>query len=332
MKIKFIQDLIDKVRNKVVLDSLPILKREWTPPNHTYKNLICVTGFTYSGSGALIDLLSEYDNVTSISYADKESGRRIENENKLEVDFFREIGGVLDLEKSFEYHTAYRNSYYISLFLHNAEYFYKKGGIYNDEYMRLTKEFLDNIINYQYSRRRNIGPMRHFYKKTLKARKYQNLVAPFVLNEDKRVISYTQKNLTIEQYHEIAKEYIKSVLKTIQSEDNLVLDQFLSMGKTDIDLFRKYIDNFKWIAVYRDPRDRFAWRTDSNTASMKEVNQFIELYKYQVEPYKNLNDKDYKFICFNDLILNYNKVKNEIEQFLGLNPKLHTKKISIFKP
>lgn len=276
--------------------------------------------------------MSEYENVTSISYADKESGRRSKKQNSLEVDFFREIGGPLDLEKSFNFHDPYRNAYFLSLFLHNSEYFYKKGGIYNDEYMRLTMEFLNEITQYQYTRRANIGPMSDFIKTSLKDKQYKNLIAPFVLNEDKRVISYKQKNLTVEQYQSIAKKYVKSVLKTIQSKDNLVLDQFISLGNSDIDWLRKYLDDFKWIAVYRDPRDRYVWGKSRNTDNTKSVNRFIDWYRYQVEPYKNLKDKYFKLICFNDLIINYDRVKEETEQFLGLDAKLHTKKYQYLNP
>lgn len=37
MKIKDIQDSIHIIKNKIILNSLPNLKRKWTPPKTTYK-------------------------------------------------------------------------------------------------------------------------------------------------------------------------------------------------------------------------------------------------------------------------------------------------------
>lgn len=78
MKIKYIQNFIDNI-NKNFPDFLPVLKHDYIPPISTYNKLICVTGFLYSGSGALIDLLKEFNNVTVLAYSDIESGEKNKN-------------------------------------------------------------------------------------------------------------------------------------------------------------------------------------------------------------------------------------------------------------
>ena len=75
---------------------------KYQKPTNTYKKFICVTGFLYSGSGALIDLLSEFENTTQNCIRDEESSN-LKVVSGQEFSFFSEYGGVLDLEKTFNF-------------------------------------------------------------------------------------------------------------------------------------------------------------------------------------------------------------------------------------
>lgn len=63
MRIKLIQNAIDIIRCKKrpkLVDEAPLEQYSvpYTEPLSTFKNLICLTGFGHSGSGALLDYLS----------------------------------------------------------------------------------------------------------------------------------------------------------------------------------------------------------------------------------------------------------------------------------
>lgn len=327
---KYIQNLKLKIIKNLRKHSIPEIKREYTPPSKTYKKAVCITGFGYSGSGALIDLLSEYDNVTSISYTDKESGKTSFGQ---EVDFFRDLGSPLILEKLFDcYDPWICNTFYLNLFITGVEYYYKQGGIYNDEYYRLSMEFLNKLIAYEYSINKSYGGVvSDLLKHSFKDKIYRNLKAPFVYVEDMQNTIYFRKNIGLKEYRTLAKEYITAFLNTIESNEFLILDQFLSCGIADINLFKQYLDNFKWIAVYRDPRDRFA--ALKRNPKMKENPQmFIDWYKQSVEPYTKINDHDFKLLRFEDLILNYKKTVSDVEKFIGLRSEQHNRKLEFLNP
>ena len=64
------------------------------------EKLICLCGFGWSGSGAVIDLLDEYENVSAYLEAQDESGELVRF--LPEIDIFRTVGGLFDLERVFD--------------------------------------------------------------------------------------------------------------------------------------------------------------------------------------------------------------------------------------
>ncbi len=328
MDIKSIKKSIDKkitnIRRK--FGYLPELSRPYTEPKRTYKKLILVTGFFYSGSGAVVDLLREFNNITAICKPDKESGTQLKKSKQQEVDFFRDYAGVLDLESAFEDFYPYSQDLKLKSFITISEYHYRKGGIYTDKFMQLTWDFINELVEYKKTLQHIPAGGRAFAMKESFLLNFKNLASPFVFKPEKGNVVYFLKNLSVKEYREIAKKYVTSVLKTINSKEILLLDQMISNGCTDIDKLEDYLGKFKNLAVYRDPRDVYTQAIQSNLKFMPhDVKIFTNWYRSYVEPYTKLQHEDFMLLRFEDVILNLEDTKKKILEFTNIDESHHTK-------
>lgn len=330
MKIKPIQKTIDFIRENATV-FLPSYSVPYKKPQSVYEKLICVTGFLYSGSGAVIDLLSEYDNITTIAYSDKESAKK--QKLQQEVEFFSSFGGVLELEQSFMFYYPYLNDLHIKMFITSAEYMYKKGGIFNDEYMKLVWEFINSIVDCKQKTESYLGIYKEYLHKNIYFKKYKNFSAPFVKDKKQGNIIYFPKNITTKEYRLLAQKFIKKFLKTIDSKEFLLLDQVFSNGCTDIDKLTEYFGEFKNIAVYRDPRDIYVETTRKNIPYIpRSPEAFVNWYKMIIPRYLDIKHKNFLMIKFEDLILNYDETKSKIEKFLEIDKTHHINPQTCLKP
>lgn len=321
---KSINKKIINIRRK--FGYLPEISRPYKEPKSTYKKLICVTGFFYSGSGAVVDLLREFNNITAICRPDKESGTQLKKSQQQEVDFFRDYSGVLDLESAFEAFYPYVQDLKLKSFITISEYHYRKGGIYTDKFMQLTWNFINELVEYKKTIPHVPAGGKAFTVKEGFLLNFKNLASPFVFKPENGNIVYFLKNLSVKEYREIAKKYVTSVLKTINSKEILLLDQMLSNGCTDINKLEDYLGKFKNIAVYRDPRDVYTQGIQNNLKFLPhEVEIFAKWYKNYVEPYKNLQHEDFLLLRFEDLILDFENTKKRILEFANIDESHHTK-------
>ena len=93
-------DLIRKTKKKQSLRKefhVPFVQ-----PNNTYDNLVCITGFGHSGSGAVLDFLTEFNNTTVFGFYDKEFSGFKKDVPTGEVNLFRCAGGLFDIEEAFK--------------------------------------------------------------------------------------------------------------------------------------------------------------------------------------------------------------------------------------
>ena len=89
-----------KVQKKI-LSLTPNHSIPYTPPTSTFKHLIFTRGFGHSGSGVLLDLFSEFENITVLGSHDKNGGSALANKKYAgEFDFVRRYGGVFFLENA----------------------------------------------------------------------------------------------------------------------------------------------------------------------------------------------------------------------------------------
>lgn len=340
MKIKFVQDVIDKLRKKKknIKEELPMYSVPYTEPKSTYKVLVCPTGFGHSGSGTLLDYMAEFTNTTVHGGYDPESSgyaTQYGNTAICEIDLFRAAGSVLDMERVFNTAGYFQDDLAVKLFLHIAEHFYRKGLVYTDYFWQLTHKFVDKIVDIKLKSPSSFEGL--FFLRLLAARrKFKNLHSPLLIDTTSERYIYYLKNLTVKEYRSIAKEYITKFLNSIESKEFLVCDQMLTLSKPETDRLLEYFGDFKQICVYRDPRDVYVTgvtRDDTNWMA-KNPQDFVKWFAHRGVPaYVHAKSHPNRMLIrFEDFVLNYDEVSKKINKFIGIDESKHVHKREYFNP
>ena len=290
-------------------------------PQTSFHRLICVNGFGYSGSGALLDLLSEFKDTTVFS--DVDPGYSLRNHNAKgvtnEFNLLRHVGGLFFLEKFFPSHNIFFHDFAAKLFLSLVKEQYVRGGdVFGDNFIKYTADFFNKIIYLQYSTSRGNEYSPHASYIGQEAFNLNNI---FDFSSKKL---YLLKPIEKEVFISYAKEYISNILNDIDSKKYLVLDQILGDSEADIEHYHKYFDNLKQIVVYRDPRDVFAFAISSDISWIPhDVNEFVLWYKFMVERYVHIKSDVLLVVKFEDLIFKKEEVVKKLIEFLGFDENAH---------
>lgn len=302
-------------------------KRPFLPSAHgkgSGRSIICITGFGHSGSGAIVDLLSEYEGVDVIGFTDKESGRA---RCMLEFDLMRRMGGLFCLENCFV--DRFNQDSYIKLFLRFVSYLHTEiGGAFNDDFIVATRDFLDELVLMK------IGPLDSYgYAGNPHLNVLGNAGAQFLYGDEGARRRFRLKALSISEYRNIAQRYVARVLGIISSAQYLVLDQATSDGNADMEKYTAYLGAHKLIAVYRDPRDVYATaRIHSVKWIPNAPGDFVQWYLNSVSGYLKVSHKDFLLLRFEDCCCKYQETKERIEAFVGLSAGMHCRKSTAFNP
>lgn len=298
------------------------------------EKIIFLGGFGHSGSGALLDFLSEFSNVTCIGSHDIGLGSQKKDKiQNYEFNLLRRYGGLIDLSDAFNTRNLNIRDFKLKNFIVLSEFFYTTGNIYNDEFYKITKNFINELIDFKLPVTNSCVGNEAFSYKISNIRNYKNLLNPYLIDKNKQQYRYYLKDLDRNQYFKITNEYFKNILKTIPSSEYLVLDQAISDCNADIDTIKKIVGEFKAVFVYRDPRDVYLTGILNNVEWLpNDVDHFIKHYKWFIENYIKLSHKDFMLIRFEDLVLDYNNQRSLILNFLKLNESNHYKKLQFFNP
>ena len=280
-----------------------------------YKNVISIQGFGYSGSGAVVDLLREYESCNVFGYVDSEGSLSAQQIAAGEMDFMRHSGGIFDIEKHIGDNNVFQNDFILHNFL---KLIYTTGICQtSDNIKKIFYSLLDKISTFQMW--------------NMPARSYNGHLLP----SGKSEILFL-KGLTLEDFYGIVRGFLISVLNELNSDSNkqdIVLDQFFNDCNFDYSHYSKYIDNLKFIIVYRDPRDVYTFARIKNIPWIAHdtVGDFISWNKIMYSKF-SVNSKEYMAIRFEELVLNYSTVVPKIEEYIGLSSCRHKNKYKHFDP
>lgn len=281
--------------------------------------VIGVCGFGYSGSGAILDLLKESNDI--------------EVKDSIEFSFVYKPDGLEDLADS----VSYRPSRYFSSDS-AIRRFIQYMSRYNKIYNHFTKGNFDNILNlylksiigttwigctsvhiYQAS------SLNYIFKQYLGRRfrsKYEKIFGPLrghAFPEQKMYYSYLQP----EVFDSITRTFVEQICEAARDhkEKLLVLDQCFA-ANNPVKSFN-YFKNPKAIIVNRDPRDVYLLSKRSlgytgRFTPIDSVEKFVIYYKGLMESGKDLDDNRILNIQFEDLIYKYDDTKKIIKDFLGV--------------
>lgn len=150
MRIQAVQYIIDFIRQKNRKHKFVEFHKTYIPPTNTYKNLIFTQGFGHSGSGVIIDLLSEFDNTTVFGGHDLNGGgplSKCKNVVCFEFDFLRLYGGIFNLENICREFPRFYKKHHIMNFINLVEYYFQSNiPIFNDKFLELSYDFVDKLV------------------------------------------------------------------------------------------------------------------------------------------------------------------------------------------
>ena len=308
--------------------------------NQNSKDLkyVMLLGYGWSGSGAIVDLLREFDGYFAM--------------DRCEFRLLRDPYGVMNLENSLIDQwdpLVYDNS--IRDFLWYAETldrtpgkFTREGGYYNSfygpQFKEATEHFIDKITDYTYDC--------YWFFFDYKMSVLQNTVRKIKrkLNR-KKFESNMSKNMyfttiTREEFHEAVREYIDEVFSPIAEKkkaSTMVMDQAIpaQLPNKSAD----YFHNAKTIIVDRDPRDIYAelvrdeklvGKDIKRTGDVMKFVKWHKAYRRGVEEYKK--DPNILYLQFEDIVQNYDENIARILEFLGEDASIHNEKLkkTLFDP
>lgn len=291
--------------------------------------IVGVCGYGATGSGAVVALLKEYDELQVF--------------DKAEFQYAFQVDGLQDLE----YHLVKQQARHMSgdIAIHRflnviswAKTPIVKKTIPKEQFIKITNEYVDSLVQESW-----IGIDNFDYEgKSI-------LLNMIVLGFKKIVFPYFEKitgkswniwparriylSFNPNNFYEKTKNYTSKLLKAIGADFTkpVVLDQVFE-GNAPENSF-PFFENPKAIVVDRDPRD--LWLVGKYAAAAKgearfmprdDVKTYVEYYRRLRKSQKKINTETILFLKFEDLIYEYDSTVKEIEKFLGISNHLNLKK------
>lgn len=284
--------------------------------------MIGICGLGYSGSGALTDLLKEFDSVKVY--------------DEIEFDFVYAPDGIEDLY----YHLCENPVRYLSgntaikRFINLKNNFSRNSSAYmkatKGKFADITDQYIESLIQVRWNgsdiyEKIASGKIR----KTIKYRvggRIDDITQRKCENKGSR-FSYSDMYLSVrpENFIEISKQYLKNIMNAmgVDQKSKVVLNQ--PFPSNNPERYYKYYDAPMSIIVDKDPRDQYILakkilRRNGSFIPTENVEDFIVYYqKMHEEQSKAIR------LNFEDLIYEYNKTIKSLKTQLGLgmhkNPK-----------
>ena len=291
--------------------------------------IIVPMSYMGSGSSAVTDLLREYEGINT-------------KNSDFEYVFLHAPNGLFDLEFKLLYNNnAIRSDEAVKSFrkLMKKLYIYGGWGIANykhkisKNFMNIVDSYLDSIVTSKY---RGIW---YFYQKPSKMAWFIRVIRRVIFKKSTKLkqVESEMSMVSSDDFYEKSRKFILNVIKEISyKEEYMVLDQLLLPHNLNI------IDNYKIeelfpIIISRDPRDvfimnKYFWKPRNQEVPYPtDVKEFCNYYKMMRENEKKTNTLALR-LNFEDLVLNYEETKQDIENFIGIDSIHHKAKFEYFNP
>ena len=292
--------------------------------------IVGVSGFGSTGSGAVMDLLREYDEVSA--------GKN------MELSFLYDADGVLDLEQALVKQPIrfYSGDSAIKKFKKIIYSYdltrYVKRYMSVKEFRNISEEYINDITQLKikgalwHYDRRQVNRFIYFFKYIIGG-KYLRIYDKLGIEQPQK---FWNHNMYIpvhdEKFYIATKKYTSKLLEVMcgKYKGILAIDQPFPSNNPEL-CFNFFEDECKAIIVVRDPRDLYliskklpyAW--ERRFTPTFNVDDFITYYKDQMDLIKNYSD-NVLLVRFEDLIYQYDKEVAKIEKFLGLSSHDYPKK------
>lgn len=301
--------------------------------------IIDITGFGWSGSGAFVDFLSEY-NENNHSKAIKH-----------ELAFLHNVDGIMDLEfKLVNKHCRTMDSdIAIKRFLSLIKGYCDKRSTANSILTKISNNYIRQITGIKYLSCSSYDRI-YLYHNKKGLRHYYNLIVSILFSNrlsrkvfgksfassirshkvNTKYLSYCPEN-----FLSATQDYMSKLFDILRGNDqrNLITDHLLPPDNPYSCL--KYIgEEVKCIVVRRDPRDTYILAKEIYNGKIPipvdTVDDFIWFYKHTIEETKTPDSNQVINLNFEDLIYDFERTKKIIEKFLGISK--HANPLQFFDP
>lgn len=299
---------------------------------------INVSGFFFSGSSAMVDLLKEFDAFY---------------ESNAEIRFIKDPYGIVQLEdaliKNWE---LINSSAAISDFLEmcnkgcrNGKGLFSPAGFnlkktISKDFMKITHNYINELTDY-------------YYKQDYYHYKFKKSYIKFVIDRYRWAIEYLSKgrlrtaNRNIaqcyfshpdqERFNRATQNYFYQLFEQHAKDKGrtyIILDQAVSPNNTQV--IHRYFSDSKMIIIDRDPRDMYCdeilWgeKFDSNYRTKEAAMNYVKRQKALRD--NIVLDSDIIKVRFEDLILDYENTVSQVLNFLNLDKTVHSCPKKFLKP
>ena len=299
--------------------------------------VISCASYYGTGSSAITDYFSEYENVYSLT--------------NYEFRFLQDPDGISDLEFNLvENHNRHNSGHALKRFKRlvdfNAGTFFNKRyePFFDNQYKKLSYEYINNLIDFEFKGYwfydfYDKGKF-FYYRKLLPGKVLRKL---FPKQSENTFVNVLPKEITYcakpgeKKFVECTKRYISSLLDVANkdSKEYIMVDQMVP--PSNVDRYTKYFENIKVFVVERDPRDlyilsKYIWKDHIIPTDSVEI--FCKWYKYTRAHRKKevYNPDTTMLVQFEDLIYKYDDTTKRMAEWVGINVENNTKKKTIFDP
>lgn len=297
-------------------------------------SFVGVSGYGWSGSGAAVDLLKEFDAFGSPS---------------LEFRLIKDPYGIIDLEsflvKNWD---VIRHNTAIHDFIWYCHVLNRKGSIFgrhganlgeklNVDFIAETQAYISNLTKLNYNGSTTVSN----YKLSSLAFLLKRINRKCGLQKSNKRMYLSRPSQKI--FLEETRKYLFNLFKNYAKNNRLrmiILDQ--AIPPSNIVKAMRYFDEIKLIIVDRDPRDIFVDLVNKESLIGPEllneegaVEKYISWHKTLRSNSSFLNnsekDKNVLRLQFENLVMNYDQCIKEIESFLSTDMKQSGRQ-RFFKP
>lgn len=303
--------------------------------------IINLCGFGWSGSGAFLDLLREYEEVT------------LPTDKHWEFNLLWVPDGLYDLEYKLcnKHCRIFDSALAIDRFLAIAKQY---GGVYfrydkvlKESFYKLCRDYINELVQFRLEGNTVIHKLHpsvkdviviwynHLLSRLFRNRIISRLKGKYLYyhlycnNYKKMLVSYNP-----DIFLSVTQDFVEKIIDKVRVDRSkmLVLDQSFSPDMPHLfDHFLK--ETHKTIIVRRDPRDTYILIKQLKGISRPvptNIDDFIMFYKKTIAETIMPDTEMLMSIQYEDLIYNYDATVDIIEDFLKI--KKHREKLKIFNP
>lgn len=298
--------------------------------------IITCAGYYATGSSAITDYISEFENCKSLT--------------NYEFRFLQDPNGISDLEYNLvENHHRHNSGYALKNykkmvdFLAGGKFNKRYERLFNGDWKKISYKYIEALTEFTYKGYWDYDVKDEGKLKYIKNRLVNKFLEKvFWRNNAERHYNELPKEITYcsypteEEFLNKTRAYVEELFTAVNVENkaNVMVDQIVPAS--NIDRYLRYFNDVKVFVVERDPRDlyllaRYKWKL---TVLPTDLETFCKWYAFTRRHRKTekYNEEKVRFLYFEDLIYKYEDTTSKIKEFLGFEESEHVNPKKYFNP